>query len=279
MFAAALVLVAATCLGCAAGGVVTPSTSTAAGTGGPSLSAIDADPPSPSPSPTVAAAPSPSASPAVSASLTVSPSPAASPSSSPGPFRMDVYRAVAFVTQPNLLYCVPGAAAIMVNLVRDERVAEPADMAAMYRYGQSLAAYPDEGAGVDPVGWVGILERWGAPGYGWRSYATLDAAIHHAAARIRSTGRPVGIPVGIHKGHAWVITGFAATADPASGGPFTVTAVAVTGALWPMQRYYLGYFDMPPDSWLTPADLAGAALTFRANVPTRWDGRFVTIEP
>jgi hypothetical protein len=36
---------------------------------------------------------------------------------------------------------------------------------------------------------------------------------------------------------------------------------------------------MPPDSWLTPEKLAGAARTFRADVPTPWDGRFVTIEP
>ncbi|HYM83557.1 MAG TPA: hypothetical protein VEY67_05360 [Candidatus Dormibacteraeota bacterium] len=191
---------------------------------------------------------------------------------------MDIYRPSAFVTQPNLLYCVPGASEIIINHVAGRPVVGPELMSGMYAYGQSLAVYPNEGPGVDPVGWIGILDRWGAPGYAWHAYPTLAEALHHAAARIRATGKPAGLTVGMHREHAWVITGFAATRDPALG-PFTVTAVAVTGPLWPMQRYYLGYFDMPPDTWITPARLAPAVRPFKADVPTQWDGLYVTVEP
>ena len=231
---------------------------------------------SPAASASTDVAPSPLPSAAASPSSSADPSP--SPSAEPRPYRIDVWHSYALVTQSNLLYCVPGAAAIMVDLVRGRRAVDASVLPDMYAYGQTLAAYQNEGPGVDPVGWVGILDRWGAPGYTWRSYATLDEALHHAAMRLRATGRPIGLNVGIHRMHAWVITGFTTTADPASGA-FSVTGVAITGPLWPFQRYYLGYFDMPPDTWLTPAKLAPAVRPFHADVPTRWDGRYVTIEP
>ena len=228
------------------------------------------------------AGPSRSTQPSASADPSPDPSPDASPSPAPSvdprPFRMDIWRADALVTQPNLLWCVPGAAAIMVDLVSGHRAVDASALGDMYAYGQSLAVYPNEGPGVDPAGWVGILARWGAGRYAWRTYATLPDALHHAALRMRQTGRPAGLIVGIHGQHAWVLTGFSATADPLSG-PFTVTGVAVAGSLWPAQRYYLGYFDMPPDTWITPVKLAPAVRPFHADVPTQWDGRFVTIEP
>lgn len=285
---AALALVAAVAASCAAASTHGPlAASTAPETG--AASSVAAATPSPAtastdPAPAAATPAGAASSPSTQSSASADPAPEASPSPSPAPsadprpFRMDIWREDALVTQPNLLWCVPGAAAIMVDLVRGHRAVDAAALADMYTYGQSLAVYPNEGPGVDPAGWVGILGRWGAGPYAWRTYSTLPDALHHAAVRMRQTGRPVGLIVGIHGQHAWVLTGFAATADPLSG-PFSITGVAVAGSLWPVQRYYLGYFDMPPDTWLTPARLAPAVRPFHADVPTQWDGRYVTIEP
>jgi hypothetical protein len=191
---------------------------------------------------------------------------------------MDLYRASAFATQANLLYCAVGASEIMVNLVTGGKDHSKATQDAMYAYGLKHLRDPANAPGLDPDAWVAVLGRWGAPGYAWHAYPTLAEAIHHAALRMRLTGRPVGLNVGKHKQHAWVMTGFKATADPAIG-PFQVTAVAIAGPLWPMQKYYLGYYDLPPDTWLTPAKLAPAIRPFAADPPTIWDGTFVTIEP
>jgi hypothetical protein len=42
---------------------------------------------------------------------------------------------------------------------------------------------------------------------------TIDEAMRLAAMSIRTTGRPVGLSSG--RAHAWVMSGFEATADPA----------------------------------------------------------------
>ena len=52
---------------------------------------------------------------------------------------------------------------------------------------------------------------------------------------LRKTRLPVGITVS-HGNHAWVLTGFTATADPAKTSHFTVTSVRVVGPLWGRQN-------------------------------------------
>ncbi len=272
---AAVLLIATVAFG---SGLDAPARGTASGAplASPSASAASATDPAPS----TVVSPSPSPSPGPSPSPEPSPSPVATPApqaTSTG-FRIDLYRASAFATQANIHYCIPGASQIIVNLVTGGTDHSAATQDAMYAYGQQLAVYPDEGDGVDPVGWAGILNKFGAGGYAWRSYPTLADALHHAALRLRLTGRPVGLQVGKNVEHAWVMTGFAATADPANG-PFTVTSVAVSGPLWPTQRYYLGYYDMPPDTWLTVARIAPAIRAYAATIPTMWDGTYVTVEP
>jgi hypothetical protein len=61
------------------------------------------------------------------------------------------------------------------------------------------------------------------------------------------------------------MTGFEATADPAFDPAFTVTAVYVSGPLYPRQQSH-GY-DMPPDTRLTVSDL-GTYFT-----PVWWKSR------
>jgi len=88
----------------------------------------------------------------------------------------------------------------------------------------------------------------------------------------------VGLLVG-HGNHAWVLTGFTATADPAVTSRFSVTSVRVTGPLWGLQNRTYGY-DMRPDKRLTPSQLHDF-LTPCHYGPIRmaWEGDYVTIQP
>ena len=53
---------------------------------------------------------------------------------------------------------------------------------------------------------------------------SFDAALDSAVTNLRRTNLPVAITVD-HGNHAWIITGFTATADPAARRRFTVTSV------------------------------------------------------
>jgi hypothetical protein len=94
---------------------------------------------------------------------------------------------------------------------------------------------------------------------------------------LRRTNLPVGITVA-NGGHAWVLTGFTATADPLSTTSFTVTSVRVVGPLFGLQSRN-GY-DMPPDTKLTPAQLRHYFTPWKY-APKRmiWDGTYVSIQP
>jgi hypothetical protein len=94
---------------------------------------------------------------------------------------------------------------------------------------------------------------------------------------MRLTGHPVGLLVNTGS-HAWVLSGFSATADPALTNDFTVTAVYVEGPLFPKQQ--AGGYDMAPDTRLSMARLR---LFFRRydnrHAGSAWDNQFVTIQP
>jgi hypothetical protein len=89
---------------------------------------------------------------------------------------------------------------------------------------------------------------------------------------------PVGITVA-RGDHAWVLTGFTATADPARTTRFTVTSVRVVGPLWGLQSTSYGY-DMRPDRKLTPKQLAGFFTPWHyAKIRMAWEGDWVSIQP
>ena len=74
------------------------------------------------------------------------------------------------------------------------------------------------------------------------------------------------------------MNGFSATADPAVTGSFTVTAVDVTGPLYPRAMNSSGY-DLPPDTQLTPAQLGKYFLPYHDTVVKTWNGGYVVIMP
>jgi hypothetical protein len=118
----------------------------------------------------------------------------------------------------------------------------------------------------------------GGTDYSDATGTTLDDAIRHAAQRLQVTGKPVGLLV-VKGHHAWVMTGFSATADPATTNDFAVTQVMVAGPLYPMQQKH-GY-DMAPDTTLSIDSLRTFFRPYTDNLipDSRWQGLYVTIEP
>jgi len=193
--------------------------------------------------------------------------------------REELFRHGEFSTQHTWTWCVGASVQIMLNEIRGRHDHTRWGQRRYMRYARLHDRYykrPIKGS--DPKGWAAALNHFNR-GSGYQVHAdySFQRAVHDAARRLRLTGHPVGLLVktGIH---AWVMSGFKATADPALTNNFIVTAVYVEGPLFPMQQAY-GY-DMAPDTRLS---LARFRLFFRRyddrRAGTAWDNRFVTIQP
>jgi hypothetical protein len=96
--------------------------------------------------------------------------------------------------------------------------------------------------------------------------------------RLRITNQPVAIAVA-RGTHAWVLTGFSATADPTATKRFKVTSVRVSGPLWGRQSRTFGY-DMRPNTRLTRAQLTRFFTRWHyPGIRMAWEGRWVSIMP
>lgn len=112
-----------------------------------------------------------------------------------------------------------------------------------------------------------------------RTEPTRDAAIAAAARALRMTGRPVGLLVW-RGAHAWVVSGFRATADPAYTGDFTVTHLHVVDPWYPRVSSIWGP-SRSPDS-LVPVSLVAEDYLAWHRLAVRYpekDGQFVLIVP
>jgi hypothetical protein len=189
---------------------------------------------------------------------------------------LDLYRASAFASQATTTWCVAASSQMMLNMVLGQSDASSTDQATYIAYGQAndAATYA---SGTNPTGWAAILNRYGGATYSVAHYTDSTSALKAAATRMRQTNKPVGLLV--WKGrHAWVMNGFTATADPATTANFTITAVYVTGPLYPRAKNSSGY-DLAPDTALTPGQLANYFLTYSDTVVRTWNGLYVVILP
>ncbi len=108
--------------------------------------------------------------------------------------------------------------------------------------------------GANPLGWTAALNDLGVGPYVLVSLPTYEEAMATAASDLRDTDRPVGLVMWRGR-HAWVMSGFEATADPARFDEFEVTGVRVHDPLYPHGSTVWGG-SPKPDSLLTPAQLA-----------------------
>lgn len=132
--------------------------------------------------------------------------------------------------------------------------------------------------GAGSGGWARGLGRLGAGLYEQRALGRYATAVREAARALRMTGRPVGLIVWRGK-HAWVMTGFTATADPLLGPDFTVTGIYVQDPWYPRVSSIWGP-GQKPNSWLSVKALKADFLPRRAG---RWHpelaGKFVLVMP
>jgi hypothetical protein len=192
---------------------------------------------------------------------------------------LDLYRTGTFTTQKTWLWCTAADVQIISNIVDGGRDHSRSSqqryfdwMRAHNRYDLPLSA------GVDPAGWSAGLRHFVDDRYRLVASGSFDAALRSAVQRMRATNLPVALAVE-HGNHGWVLTGFSATADPATTKVFTVTSVRVVGPLWGLQSRTYGY-DMRPGRSLTTRQLRGF-FTPWWYAPTRmiWDGSYVSIQP
>ena len=209
-------------------------------------------------------------------SLVGTPTPAAGADWTGG---IDLYRAGAFTTQQSWLWCTAADVQIIRNIVRHDADHSAAAQRRSFGYMRAHNRYDiPVSDGVDPAGWTAGLRHYVDARYRLVASRSFDAALRAAVTNLRLTHLPVGITVA-HGNHAWVLTGFTATADPAVTARFTVTSVRVTGPLWGLQSRSYGY-DMRPDTKLTPGQLRGFFTAWHyAGVRMAWEGRWVSIQP
>jgi hypothetical protein len=192
---------------------------------------------------------------------------------------VDLYRNGTFTTQKTWLWCTAADVQIIRNIVRHQADHSRASQQRYFDYMRAHNRYriPVKD-GVDPAGWAAGLRHYVDVRYRLVASTSFDSALRSAVTNLRRTNLPVGITVS-HGNHAWILTGFSATADPATTTHFAVTSVRVVGPLWGLQSRSYGY-DMRPNTRLTLAQLRGFFTPWRYDsVHMAWENRWVSIQP
>ena len=188
--------------------------------------------------------------------------------------KFNLFRANSFVTQKTFKWCVAASVQMMVNLVRDRSDRTRATQARMIAYAQRWdnGPYGEEG-GTDVTGWIAALRHYGAGRYRAVGTTTPARALRIAATAMRQTGRPAGILV-MDGRHAWVLHGFESRTDPRRNRRANITAVRVSGPLYPVQQKN-GY-DQRPNTRLTARQLE---RYFKPTEVGTMVGRYVVVIP
>ena len=191
---------------------------------------------------------------------------------------VDLYRGDAFTKQATLRWCVAASTQMMRNLVAGESDHAAASQAQFFAYGRANNGYATPAIdGIDPAGWLALLRRYVDPSYQIVAARSYRTALNAAATALRLTGKPVGVFVH-HAAHVWVMSGFTATADPASGASFTVTSVNVEAPLWGWTTHHI--HDPAPDSQLSAAAFSTFLTSYHDRFePDGWPGRYVILVP
>ena len=192
---------------------------------------------------------------------------------------VSLYRDGTFATQRTWQWCTAAGVQIARNIAFGESEDGRARQDRYYRYMRAHNRYDVRAQdGVDPGGWAAGLRRFVDGRYEVVASDSFDAALRSAVTSLRWSNLPVGLTVA-HGTHAWILTGFTATADPLVTDDFRVTTVRVTGPLWGLQSRSRGY-DMRPNTKLSPAQLDAYFTPWHyAPIRMAWEGQWVAIQP
>ena len=136
--------------------------------------------------------------------------------------------------------------------------------------------------GASVRGWAAGLNILGAGPYRLVGEKTLDDAMRTAAEAIAATGRPVGLLVWRGR-HAWVMSGFDASADPRTSDDFRVTRAIVHDPLYPHGNAVWGPSPSPGQA-ITVAALGRQFVPRRmpdrvGGLPSMLGGKYVLVLP
>jgi hypothetical protein len=158
----------------------------------------------------------------------------AAAASAPERFRINLADTNDFVAQKNFVQCVGASMQMMLNILGDnDRTASTQGQ--LQRMARGLSGPTREGferKGASVRGWSAGLNEIGAGPYRLVGANSIDEALAIAARSIRETSRPVGLLMWAGR-HAWVMSGFEATADPGATDAFDVTRAIVLDPLYP----------------------------------------------
>jgi hypothetical protein len=201
------------------------------------------------------------------------------PAPGSGRFAKDLYRRGDFVSQATTAWCVPAAILTMLNMIDGSPRHRRPSQRTLDRMAWSLSSERLIRPGSEPEGWAGALNRLGVGRYMVAAKATRHQALRAAARAIRLTRRPVGLLVW-HGSHAWVMTGFQATADPARASTFRVTSIRVSDPWYPRPSAAWGRVRAP-DTRMSPVGLAKVYLRWHRPIVryAELDDRFVLVLP
>jgi hypothetical protein len=187
---------------------------------------------------------------------------ASGPSSAPAPtvsaatttrFRIDTARTGDFVAQANFVQCVGASMQMMLNIMNPRNDRTATTQRRLQSFARDLSGPTREGLarkGASVRGWSAGLNKLGAGPYRLVGTTTLAEAMRLAADSIRNTGKPVGLLVWAGR-HAWVMSGFEATADPARTSKFKVTKAIVMDPLYPYGSSRWGASPRPREAITT----------------------------
>jgi hypothetical protein len=189
-------------------------------------------------------------------------------------YTLDLGRRADFVAQKNFVQCVGASMQMMINMIepgrdRSARTQRRLQVLARAWSGPRPDGFERQGAGV--AGWVTALNIEGVGPYRLTGSSSLQGALQMAAKAMRLTGKPVGLLMWRGR-HAWVMSGFHATADPLTAKTFRVTAVIVEDPLYPFGSSVWGPSPRPGAS-LTPAQVG------KQFVPRRTSSRWAALQP
>jgi hypothetical protein len=179
--------------------------------------------------------------------------------------------------QATWTWCTAASVQIVRNILLGQFDHSAASQGRFFAYMRTANRYQQPAhRAVDPQGFLAGLRHFVDPSYTLVASPTFDAAVRSAVTRLRLTGEPVALIVAAGR-HAWVLTGFRATADPARTSDLQVESVRVVGPLYGRQS--LNGYDTPPDTNLSYAALRRFLLpyTFPLGV-TPWTGRYLTLQ-
>lgn len=210
--------------------------------------------------------------------------PASPASAAAGPYAVELLGKGDFVGQKTPFQCIGASIQMTLNIVGiadDRTAATQARVQQMARELSWTSADParpfrGEPRGASSRGWARALNRLGVGSFILRSEATLEQAVRTAAIAIRETGLPVGLLVQEGR-HAWLMTGFKATADPATSESWDIQTVSVVDPWYPRTNGRWGPAPKPGARMtLDQLDDDFVRLSFRR---TGHGGRFLLVMP